>query len=134
MSCGAMTFTGAHQTTPLDTWDFGSGTSNNPSRAISSASDEMVAQCLWGDNVAIAVSGDGTSRFEDENFGADGFSQGMSTAPGSATVNLGWSFTAGPYGWGVYSVNINQSAGPPWAQLNRTYGPDQGRVYTGLRM
>lgn len=107
ISVGAVAYDSVDQTTPLGLWNFSSGTGNNPSRSHQSIVGARVAQMAWCDAATITVSGAGTSRNEFENFGADGFSQGLSDAAGADLVTLGWTATVGGYGWGMYTVNVN---------------------------
>lgn len=104
-----VTFEDVDQATPFDTWQFDTGA--NAATTVSSATGDTVVSFLSADDPAIEVAGDLTSRLEDENFASEGWSVGVATAAGAASVNAAWTNVTGSYGAGTSAVNINQAGG-----------------------
>ena len=108
------TFEDVDQTTPTDAWST-PDTGANIAIAVSSATDDIVVGYVSADANTITAAGDLTERAAEENFGSDGFSIGLGTAAGAATVDANWTNAAGSYGAGGIAVNINNAAAAPTA-------------------
>lgn len=117
---GAVSFTGAHQVTPLGTAVTNSATGGaSPvtatASAIGSAVGELVIDACFcttqgGTGDTVAVGAGQTLQWEQESIGA--FSAGtQSTEPGAASVDMTEVFTgSGGMSWGIIGVSIKVSS------------------------
>jgi len=103
-------FTGVDQVTPIDTPATNFGTTSPATVAVTSATGDLVVDCVYWVRTAITVGALQTSRQEQENIG--GFSSlGMSTEPGGATITMSWTSTNAR--WATGGVSINPSTALP---------------------
>lgn len=112
----AIALSGVDQTTPLGTPVSGSTTGGTSvSVNVSSETDDLVLDFIFGNATTIAVNNGNTSRIEVENFISLGDSYGVSTKAGDTTVTIGWARTDTSFGIGMFAVNINNdgSGGGP---------------------
>ena len=107
--CGAVSFTDAHQTTPIGTAVTATGSSTSPSVTVSSGSGEIVMDTLSiVHDGSLSVGAGQTSRWND--IGASGFTKyAGSTEPGAASVVMSWSNT-NANAWALTAVNIRPTA------------------------
>jgi len=113
--CGAVSFTGAHQTTFHGTPNTATGTSSTASVVVtSSATDQIVLDVAAIRSVGdgITVGGGQTSRIDQETNPMD---LGMSTEPGAASVTMSWTVDGGASrAWATIGVAIiGITAGSP---------------------
>lgn len=116
---GGVSFTGAHQTTPLGTAITNTGNGSSPVTAtannVVSDTNEMVVSAAFSTQsasgtVTVAVGSGQTQRWEEESIGA--FSAGtQSTEPGASSVNMTEVFTAsgGTADWMIFGVSVKAS-------------------------
>lgn len=107
---GAVSATGVHQTTMIGTQATASGTAVEPTVDVTSATDELVVDCLcWWENGAGAptVGADQTQRWEiHSTANADGAG---STQVGAATSTMSWT-TPNAETWALAAVAFKPSA------------------------
>jgi hypothetical protein len=102
LTVGGMSFTGAHQTVPLDTAVSDADlTEASATVAPSSATTDLVAGCFGKEGVA-ATAGD-TSR-------ASAGTLSLVTQTGAASVTLDWSWADSFQYWAAVGVSINPVA------------------------
>lgn len=113
-------FTGAHQTTPEDTADMvdGGGGGNIMSNAITSATDDMVMDCivLHPATTGFGVdAGQGNTEMQTEETGSFNV-HGISYEAGAATVTVGWDWVEFVdylhYGWNINAAAAGGAAAP----------------------
>lgn len=104
---GAVSFTGANQSTPTGTYAEADGASTVPSVDVSSATGEIVVDTLaFGDASATVGSGQ-TQRWQVND--ADDFYTGAgSTEAGATTVTMSWSTGFGT--WVIGGVSVKEAA------------------------
>lgn len=101
---GGISFTGAHQTSPLGTFQTANGTTGNATVNVSSAADEIVVDnCYVGQN-GITVGAGQTQRWQQANIGSYS-TGGGSTETGAATTTMSWTITSGNP-WNIGAVPI----------------------------
>lgn len=105
LAAGAVALTGVDGTTPLDTHAVATGTSTTPSVNVSSATDDLVIDVMYGESNALTSSGQ-TIRCEQEGIGGGSASFGMSTAAGAASVSMSYTNSQNAV-WGIGGVSIN---------------------------
>lgn len=105
LSAGAVSWTDAHQTTPLGTAQTATGVSTAPSVTVSSGAGEYVMDTLiLIHSGTLSVGSAQTSRWND--IGAAGFTKyAGSTEPGDSSTIMSWSNTT-PQDWAITAVNI----------------------------
>ena len=111
----AISFTGAHQTTPLGTAVF--EFAGDQSIAVSSATDELVCDALFVANDGTATVGAGQTERINAT-GGEGLRRCCSTEPGATTVTMSWTGVAETATQGGVSVKPAAEAGgttwPGW--------------------
>lgn len=99
-------FTSVDQTTPMGSW--GSDNGVDPSVNVATTTGDMIISSLIADDPTISVA-TGTSRIENENYGPDGYSMGISTRTGNGTLAMTWNATNESYGNNLQAANINDA-------------------------
>lgn len=115
---GAMSFTGADQTTPFGTANTATGTSTTPSVTVSSASGEIVVDTgQIFHSGTLSVGGGQTSRWSSISTGGWVKHFG-STEPGDTSVTMSWSNTTSQ-DWALSAVPVKpvSAAGTTIRQL-----------------
>lgn len=101
---GAISFTGADQTTPLGTAATASGTSTTPSVAVTSASGEIVLDTLIiTHSGTLTVDGSQTQRWNSTGSGYTKYAG--STEGGAASTTMSWSNSTSQ-DWAITGVAI----------------------------
>jgi hypothetical protein len=107
--CGATSWTGVHQTTPLGTFVSATGSTNAPTVNATSATTEVVHDTVAAQGTVTATVGAGqTQRW---NAGTSGGSAASnvrgagSTEPGAATVTMSYSLSASA-SWAIGAVSL----------------------------
>jgi len=107
--CGATSWTGVHQTTPLGTFVSATGSTNAPTVNASSATNEVVQDTVAAQGTVTATVGAGqTQRW---NAGTSGQAAATnvrgagSTEPGAATVTMSYSLSASA-SWAIGAVSL----------------------------
>lgn len=125
--CGATSWTGVDQTTPLGTAATASGTTsgsgtNQPSVDVSSASNEVVHDVLAVDATnAVAVGAGQTQVWSQSSSGSVTTVRGAaSTEPGAATTTMSWSGVPNSTGWAIVGAPIRPVTGTPTATPTAT--------------
>ena len=115
---GAMSLTGADQTTPFGTANTATGTSTTPSVTVSSASGEIVVDTgQIFHSGTFSVGAGQTSRWS--SFSTGGWVKHFgSTEPGDTSVTMSWSNTTSQ-GWALSAVPVKpvSAAGTTIRQL-----------------
>lgn len=108
LGAGAVSFTGAHQTTPFGTANTATGSSTAPSVNVSSAADEIVVDTLSIiHNGTLTVDGSQTQRWN--AIGGFGFIKyGGSTETGAASTPMSWSNSTSQ-DWAISAVPVKPS-------------------------
>lgn len=110
LAAGAISFTGAHQTTPAGTFASAQGTSATPSVNVSGAAGDIVIDCLMVDQgTAPTVDASQVQRWT-HNWAANGSG---STEAGAATVTMSWSSTNADWLIGGVAVKPAAAVAPP---------------------
>ena len=103
---GAVSFDGVHQTTPTGTFAGASGSSNSPSRVVSSATGELVLDVLMARDQPTATAGAGqTARWNRTNGGSGRVRGAGSTEAGAASVTMSWTLGSSVQ-WQIGGVSI----------------------------
>ena len=109
---GAISYTDAHQTTPLGTAVTATGTSTTPSVTVSSAADELVDDGLviiHGGTLSVGAGQ--TQRWN--AIASSGFIKyAGSTEGGAASTTMSWSNSSSQT-WAIVAVPIKPTAGAP---------------------
>ena len=107
--CGATSWTGVHQTTPLGTFVSATGSTNAPTVNATSATTEVVHDTVAAQGTVTATVGAGqTQRW---NAGTSGGSAASnvrgagSSEPGAATVTMSYSLSASA-SWAIGAVSL----------------------------
>lgn len=105
-------YTGVDQTTPTGTAVGASAiTSSTPSVNVSSATDELVIDCVYHDTTPTLTVGSGqTQRWQGDPPGNDG-TTGHSTEPGASSVTMSWSLSAAEE-WAISAVPLKLHIAP----------------------
>lgn len=105
LGAGAVSFTGAHQTTPFGTANTATGTSTAPSVNVSSAADEIVVDTLSIiHNGTLTVGAGQTQQWQ--AIGGFGFIKyAGSTETGSATTTMSWANSTSQ-AWAISAVPV----------------------------
>ena len=107
IQAGAISATGAHQTTAslTGTQATAQGNSTTPSVAVTSATNEMVVDSVVADGPGSFTAGTGqTSRWSLPT----GIGGAGSTEAGAASVTMSWTITSGE--WAICGVSIKEAA------------------------
>ncbi len=95
---GAISFTGAHQSTPLSAYTGTEGNTNTPAGTVTSARGEIVVDSLslkWaGGRTATAGPGQTQNWSRSASNGVSGIIGGASTEPGAGSVTMDWALNA----------------------------------------
>ncbi len=121
LGVGAVAYSGVDQTTPLDTEasaNAGAG-ATSISVNVAGATDDLVADFLYGSGASPTINQSNTSRFTQTGIGGGDTAACGSTKASSGTTTMGWAFSSSTYGTGIVGVNINADAGAggtanPW--------------------
>jgi putative pyrroloquinoline-quinone-binding quinoprotein len=103
---GAVTFTGANQTTPVGTFASATGNSSAPSVTVTSNAGETVIDTVEvNSSTAMTAGGAQTQRWQMQptNFRGAG-----STEPGASTLTMSW--TSGSAAWAIGAVGVKPAA------------------------
>src|SRR5437867_2330867 len=107
---GAITYTGADQTNGVRNFLGASGSSANPTVTITSASGNIVQDCIEGDSGFPSLTATGTQQwnriFRTSNHGAS------QTKQGAASVTMDWTVTASD-NWAIGGVDVIASGAFP---------------------
>jgi hypothetical protein len=106
---GVITYTNVDQTTPLGTFASASGASSTAEVNVSSATGELVNDCMFALAGTITIGAGQTSRWEQE---ASGVGVGSSTEAGAPTVTMSWSLSA-VEDWNIGGVSIKPVSTAP---------------------
>jgi hypothetical protein len=108
----AICFTGVDQGTPDDAAVTNSGgTITSIAVTVSSATDDLVLDCVGvNGNPTITATAGQTERANQSVNGGGGTMEGMSTKPGTTSVQMEWSFASSTR-VGQVGININAAAG-----------------------
>jgi hypothetical protein len=122
---GVMTFTNVHQTTPLGSPAANQGVGTSASISVSSAANELVADCLlMGDPLSVTAGAGQTppkwTQTTDTGGGLD-YLGGGSTKVGIASTVMSWS-QANPHDWALIGVSIKPVAAAAAARRKGVYG------------
>lgn len=98
----ATSYTGVDQTTPLGTPATATGTSTTASVAVTSATDELVVDCVSSNLGTLTV---GAGQTERGNAVAGDNQGGSSTEPGAASVTMSWTIGSSS-AWASVGVSI----------------------------
>ena len=124
LGAGAVSFTGAHQTTPFGTANTATGSSTTPSVNVSSAADEIVMDTVnIIHNGTLTVDGSQTQRWNAIS-GSGFIKYGGSTETGSATTTMSWGNSTSQ-AWAIAAVPVKPSTG------GATTGPPMLRLHLG---
>ena len=131
-SGNTVSFKGVDQTTPegaISSSTNASGTSYSHAIASATGDEVFTVYSVNNKNTPLTATGDGTARVE---VGQNPYtSVGVATAPGAATVNLGWSWSGGTRFSGA-SFNINAAGGGNSGAGSATLGPVVGAATGSL--
>lgn len=109
LSCGGISFTGAHQTTMVGTEATGTGSSTAPSATASSSTGEIVVSNLaWptgGGDQTAAVDSPSTERWNLHTLGASSTEGAGSTRDGETSTVMAWTMS-GSVSWALTSVPV----------------------------
>lgn len=106
-----------------------SGASSDPSVSVTSATGELVVDCVVVNLIGIptATPGAGQTQISNQNRGSGSSMILMSDEAGAASVTMSWSgIAASGSGWGQVGASIRPFAGP-----TITVQPSQQVVYAG---
>lgn len=103
---GATSWTGVHQTTPLGTAAFATGTSITPSVGVASATGEVVVDTVMiVDTASLTVGVGQTQRW---NGPLGDYKGGGSSALGAAATTMSWTLS-GSFTWSIGAVPLKQA-------------------------
>ncbi|MCI0562799.1 MAG: hypothetical protein MN733_30320 [Nitrososphaera sp.] len=107
----AISFTGVHQTTPLDTPVTAAAQAESTSVDVSSATDDMVVNCVTVDSTIDENTPGASQTVRWSDLWYSNLDRFMgSTAPGAATVTMSWDWTGANVDFVHIAVNINAAA------------------------
>ena len=110
---GAISFTGAHQLTPLAAFTGTEGSTNAPRSTVASARGQIVVDSLslkWaGGRTATAAPGQKQIWSRSASNGVAGIIGGASTKPGAGSVTMGWALNAADV-WAHSLVTVEPSS------------------------
>jgi hypothetical protein len=111
-SCGAVSFTGVDQTTPVGSSATATGTSTTPTVTVTkdNASDWIIATVATDDNAGVSVTGSGTERWEHEDVAGDTTGSCQTASAGTTDYDATWSTDNQKYAVG--GANIIEAASP----------------------
>lgn len=134
---GAVSFTGADQTTPVGTFASAEGNSTSPATVdVTSATGEIVVDTVCSSGLAVTLTA-GAGQTQRWNSGIIATAIGAgSTEAGAATVTMSWTLnTVANWVIGAVSVKpVSAAGGVTYPQLERfgTRGIERGML-TGMR-
>jgi hypothetical protein len=103
---GATSWTGVHQTTPLGTAAFATGTSITPTVNVTSATGDVVVDTVMAvDTASLTVGAGQTQRW---NVALGDYMGGGSSEPGAATTTMSWTLS-GSFTWSIGAVPLKQA-------------------------
>lgn len=118
VAAGGISFTGAHQTTPLGTAATANGVDGPATVDVTSAADEIVVDNVIAMRHDLTVGASQTQRWVQNQLGATEFigAGGGSTESGAATVTMSWTIgNDAPAGfddrWLIGGVGVKPAAG-----------------------
>lgn len=106
---GVISLTGVDQSTPVTATASGNGLAGSSSINVASATDELVIDCIAGEQTTSFTAGAGqTERW---NLNDSSFTYGAgSTEPGATTTTMSWTFGSSDY-YAHVAVSVAPSAG-----------------------
>lgn len=115
-----MTFTGVNQASPLGTHaaNTSSGDQTAVSSTVSSATNDLVTDCLYAVGTAATIGASQTSRLAASDWGGNGLQNRTSTEPGAASVDMTWTLGSAAK-WEQFAIPIHAAGGASGLLLRR---------------
>ena len=127
---GAVSFTGADQTSPIGNQAGTTGTSTNPSIAIASATGEIVLDTVSeGDSRVCTVGAGQSERWNLNDGGGAGGARGCgSTESGAASVTMNWTFPES-VPWSISAVSLRPAPAASCDAITVTTSDPAGQLW-----